>query len=119
MRPADVLRDEVNVKEVVLTDDVAAYGRFEVAVNARACGPRLGGDTQKVIRAVKDTGDQGNNYWDILPFGHLDAYANCVFYASLEAMQEMEVALDGALCEVDPGGYLAVTQAPGGEEQDL
>ena len=29
------------------------YGRFEVAVNARACGPRLGGDTQKVIRAVK------------------------------------------------------------------
>jgi isoleucyl-tRNA synthetase len=50
---ADILGDEVNVKDVVLTDDVAAYGRFEVAVNARACGPRLGGDTQKVIRAVK------------------------------------------------------------------
>ncbi|MFC5993357.1 isoleucine--tRNA ligase [Pseudonocardia hispaniensis] len=49
----DILRDEVNVKEVVLTTDVAAHGRFEVAVNARACGPRLGGDTQKVIRAVK------------------------------------------------------------------
>ena len=50
---ADILADEVNVKEVVLTDDVAALGRFEIAVNARACGPRLGGDTQKVIRAVK------------------------------------------------------------------
>jgi len=50
---ADILRDEVNVKDVVLTDEVAAFGRFEVAVNARACGPRLGGDTQKVIRAVK------------------------------------------------------------------
>jgi isoleucyl-tRNA synthetase len=50
---ADILRDEVNVKDVVLTDDVAAHGRFEVAVNARVCGPRLGGDTQKVIRAVK------------------------------------------------------------------
>ena len=50
---ADILRDEVNVKDVELTDDVAAHGRFEVAVNARACGPRLGGDTQKVIRAVK------------------------------------------------------------------
>src|SRR5689334_19488963 len=50
---ADILRDEVNVKEVVLTEDVAAHGRFEVAVNARVCGPRLGGDTQKVIRAVK------------------------------------------------------------------
>ena len=50
---ADILRDEVNVKDVVLTADVAAHGRFEIAVNARACGPRLGGDTQKVIRAVK------------------------------------------------------------------
>jgi isoleucyl-tRNA synthetase len=49
----DIIRDEVNAKEVVLTEDVAAHGRFEVAVNARACGPRLGGDTQKVIRAVK------------------------------------------------------------------
>jgi isoleucyl-tRNA synthetase len=48
-----ILRDEVNVKEVVLTTDVAMHGRFEIAVNARACGPRLGGDTQKVIRAVK------------------------------------------------------------------
>src|SRR6185295_5485582 len=37
----DLLRDEVNVKDVVLTDDVAAHGRFEVVVNARACGPRL------------------------------------------------------------------------------
>ncbi len=54
LRPfTDILRDEVNVKEVVLSTDVSAYGRFEVAVNARACGPRLGGDTQKVIRAVK------------------------------------------------------------------
>jgi isoleucyl-tRNA synthetase len=49
----DILRDEVNVKDVLLTTDVAAHGRFEIAVNARACGPRLGGDTQKVIRAVK------------------------------------------------------------------
>ncbi|MGQ0575183.1 MAG: isoleucine--tRNA ligase [Pseudonocardia sp.] len=49
----DILRDEVNVREVVLTGDVADHGRFEIAVNARVCGPRLGGDTQKVIRAVK------------------------------------------------------------------
>jgi isoleucyl-tRNA synthetase len=48
-----LIRDEVNVKAVELTDDVAAYGRFELTVNARACGPRLEGDTQKVIRAVK------------------------------------------------------------------
>jgi isoleucyl-tRNA synthetase len=54
LRPfADLIADEVNVKQVSLTDDVAAHGHFELAVNARACGPRLGGDTQKVIRAVK------------------------------------------------------------------
>jgi isoleucyl-tRNA synthetase len=49
----DLIADEVNVKQVTLTDDVAAHGHFELAVNARACGPRLGADTQKVIRAVK------------------------------------------------------------------
>ena len=37
--------------------------------------------------------DLSDNYWDILPFGHLDAYANAVFYASLEAMAQMEDAL--------------------------
>ncbi len=50
---SDLIRDEVNVKTVTFTEDVAAHGRFELTVNARACGPRLGGDTQKVIRAVK------------------------------------------------------------------
>jgi isoleucyl-tRNA synthetase len=49
----DILADEVNVKAVELDSEVARYGRFELTVNARACGPRLGGDTQKVIRAVK------------------------------------------------------------------
>ena len=49
----DLLRDEVNVRDVLLTGDVATHGRFEVAVNARAAGPRLGGDVQKVIKAVK------------------------------------------------------------------
>ena len=49
----DLLRDEVNVRDVALTEDVATHGRFEVAVNARAAGPRLGGDVQKVIKAVK------------------------------------------------------------------
>lgn len=54
LRPfTDLVRSEVNVKEVELTSDVAAYGRFEVAVNARVAGPRLGAEVQKVIKAVK------------------------------------------------------------------
>jgi isoleucyl-tRNA synthetase len=49
----DIIADEVNVKAVELTTDVAKHGGFEVAVNARAAGPRLGKDVQKVIKAVK------------------------------------------------------------------
>lgn len=37
--------------------------------------------------------DLTNNYWDILPFGHLDAYANAVFYGSITAMEQIEAAL--------------------------
>ena len=49
----DIVRDEVNVKSVELTTDVGAHGAFEVAVNARAAGPRLGKNVQQVIKAVK------------------------------------------------------------------
>ncbi|SFO92118.1 isoleucine--tRNA ligase [Amycolatopsis rubida] len=56
----EILRDEVNVKSVELTTDVAAHGSFEVAVNARAAGPRLGKAVQQVIKAVK-AGDWTTN----------------------------------------------------------
>jgi len=48
-----LLRDEVNVKEVVLTDDLAAAGEFTLKPDARTLGPRLGKDVQPVIRAAK------------------------------------------------------------------
>lgn len=50
---ADVIRDEVNVKNVEFTDDVDSVGSFRVVVNAKVAGPRLGGDVQKAIKAVK------------------------------------------------------------------
>ncbi len=37
--------------------------------------------------------DLTNHYWDILPFGHLDAYANAYFYGSLTAMEQIEAAI--------------------------
>ncbi len=63
----DLIRDEVNVKAVELTTDVDVHGRFELAVNARVCGPRLGGDTQKAIRAVKA------GQWERTPQGDIVA----------------------------------------------
>ncbi len=50
---ADLISDELNVKAVELTDDIAAHGRFELTVNARVAGPRLGKDVQAAIKAVK------------------------------------------------------------------
>ena len=49
----DLIADELNVKSVELTDDIDAYGRFELAVNARVAGPRIGKDVQAAIKAVK------------------------------------------------------------------
>lgn len=50
---ADIIRSEVNVKELSLTDDVDSIGTFEVVVNAKIAGPRLGKDVQKAIKTVK------------------------------------------------------------------
>jgi isoleucyl-tRNA synthetase len=54
LRPfVDLIADELNVKAVELTDDIDAYGRFELTVNARVAGPRIGKDVQAAIKAVK------------------------------------------------------------------
>ncbi|MFL0178886.1 isoleucine--tRNA ligase [Mycobacterium sp. SMC-15] len=49
----DLIADELNVKAVELTDDIAHYGRFDLAVNAKVAGPRVGKDVQAAIKAVK------------------------------------------------------------------
>ncbi|WP_051092850.1 isoleucine--tRNA ligase [Jongsikchunia kroppenstedtii] len=49
----DLIADELNVKAVELSTDVDTYGTFELAVNARAAGPRLGKDVQRIIKAAK------------------------------------------------------------------
>lgn len=49
----DVLRDELNVKQVHLTSDVSAFGTPRLTLNPAVLGPRLGGQTQSVIRAHK------------------------------------------------------------------
>jgi isoleucyl-tRNA synthetase len=60
-----LIAEEVNVKTVELSAEPASLGRFELAVNPRVLGPRLGGQVQQVIRAVKagswtQSGEQGD-----------------------------------------------------------
>ncbi|WP_341267288.1 isoleucine--tRNA ligase [Gordonia malaquae] len=50
---ADLIADEMNVKKVDLSTDVDSFGKVEVAVNARAAGPRIGKEVQRAIKAVK------------------------------------------------------------------
>ena len=55
---ADILRDELNVKAVELVElqesSLADYGiTRRLSVNARALGPRLGKDVQRIIQAAK------------------------------------------------------------------
>jgi isoleucyl-tRNA synthetase len=49
----DIIADEVNVKEVVLSTDLDAVCAFELTVVPGALGPRIGKGVQKVIAAVK------------------------------------------------------------------
>jgi isoleucyl-tRNA synthetase len=50
---ADLVADEVNVKAVEFTDDVQGHCQQVLTVVPRVLGPRLGGQVQQVIRAVK------------------------------------------------------------------
>jgi isoleucyl-tRNA synthetase len=49
----EVVRDELNVKEIHLTDEVSRFGTPELKLNPGRLGPRLGDQTQVVIRAYK------------------------------------------------------------------
>jgi isoleucyl-tRNA synthetase len=49
----DLIAEEVNVKTVVLTDQLEGAGEPVLTVLPKVAGPRLGPDVQKVIKAVK------------------------------------------------------------------
>ncbi len=54
LRPyAEIIGDEVNVRDVVLTGDLSAVAGQRLEVVPATIGPRLGRHTQEVIRAVK------------------------------------------------------------------
>ena len=56
----DLLADEINVKSVVLTDDLEAHASLVLRPDGSVLGPRLGGDVQAVFRAAR-SGDWARN----------------------------------------------------------
>jgi isoleucyl-tRNA synthetase len=86
----DLVREEVNVRDVELRDVATAppatYGVYQrLAVNARVAGPRLGRDVQRAIRAARE------GAWEETADG---------------------VSVDGLLLE--PGEYTVTTEVAGG-----
>ncbi|MCC7076321.1 MAG: isoleucine--tRNA ligase, partial [Acidimicrobiia bacterium] len=50
---ADLVRDEVNVKDVTFTDDVEQFGTFILRPDGRVLGPKLGKEVQTVMAAAR------------------------------------------------------------------
>jgi len=64
LRPyADLIADELNVKAVRFARELSEYGTFQLQVNAKALGPKLGPDMKAVLAATQ-TGD-----WTLLDGG--------------------------------------------------
>ena len=102
---AELITDELNVRELVLTD-LAGSGsesfgvRQVLQVNARAAGPRLGREVQVAIKGAK-TGD-----WTIDSDGAVTAGGI--------ALREGEYALQTVVADAHPDDQRAVAMLPGG-----
>jgi len=62
----DLIQDEVNVKEVRLSQEIERFASFQLQVNARLVGPRLGPEMKAVLAAAR----QGD--WRALEGGRVE-----------------------------------------------
>ena len=65
-----LIADEVNVKEVHLSDDLTAYGQFVLRPNGQELGPRLGQDVQRVFAAAREGRWERNLDGSVTVSGH-------------------------------------------------
>ena len=91
---SEILKDEVNVKQVRFTEDIDAYATFQLKVNARAIGPRLGGDTKAVIAASK------RGEWQTLKDGRVRVGEHVLEPSEFDFLLEPR---EGSACEPLPG----------------
>jgi isoleucyl-tRNA synthetase len=112
---ADILRDELNVKTVTNTawtaNSATEFGiTSRLSVNARAAGPRLGKDVQRIIQAAKN-GDWSENNGVVVAGG--TALEPGEYELTLETGATGDDA-DRALALIPSGGFvlLDVTTTP-------
>ncbi|WP_299576776.1 isoleucine--tRNA ligase [uncultured Williamsia sp.] len=98
-----LVADEMNVKAVHLADDAEEFGRVEVVVNARAAGPRLGKDVQRVIKAVKS----GN--WELREVDGVETVvADGIALVDGEFTRKLVAVEPASTAELPSGGGLVV-----------
>ena len=90
----DLVADEVNVKSVETTSDVEAFATFRLKVNARAVGPRLGGETKNVIAASK------KGEWTTTADGGVEVGGHVLEESEYELLLDPK---EGVACEPLPG----------------
>jgi len=119
---ADILRDELNVKTVTNTawteNSAAEFGiTSRLSVNARAAGPRLGKDVQRIIIAAKN-GDWSENNGIVVAGG--TTLEPGEFELTLETAAAGADA-ERALALIPSGGFvlLDVTTTPALEAEGL
>lgn len=84
---------------VVVTPFVGHDGRSgfqpgpEFRVRPDAEGPPLQAAPADPEKVLAHGHGIGGNYWDLLPFGHMDAYATMLAYPAILAMAELEEAV--------------------------
>jgi isoleucyl-tRNA synthetase len=94
-----ILADEVNVKEVRLRREGTDFASFRLQVNARAVGPRLGGETKRVIAASK----QGD--WRRLDEEHVEVAGQRLGPGEFSLLLEPR---EGVACQALPGSEMIV-----------
>jgi isoleucyl-tRNA synthetase len=67
---ASLLQGEVNVKAVEFRDDLESFGQFVLKPQGKVLGPKLGGDTQKVMAAARSGEWSANDDGTVLVAGH-------------------------------------------------
>lgn len=105
----ELLRDEVNVKQVRFAESIEAWASFQLQANARALGPRLGAEMKTVLAAAR-RGD-----WRATPDGGVEVAGHrlapgefqlrlvprpgvaCEPLAGNDAIAVLDLALDEAL----------------------
>jgi isoleucyl-tRNA synthetase len=119
---ADILRDELNVKAVTNTawteNSAAEFGiTSRLSVNARAAGPRLGKDVQRIIQAAK-SGDWSEADGVVVAGG--TQLEPGEFELTLETAAAGDDA-DRALALIPSGGFvlLDITTTPALEAEGL